>query len=693
MSLANSCGAPSMSDDRPNIQGPGIQPEHAQSATPRAAPASAQPAAVVVSAQVLASIAAFLTISAGGGWPSKGATNTDSASSATHRISGASDPAPTAIVSGGPLAPVAVGGRAALWAPHNVVGYQPGTAAAYTAASKLAGLPGYLLIADRGNNRILVVNPAGSDRVPATHSARTSPPGSACYLQRRHLRRARRPRPDRQRRGLRRRSSQVGIADRSPDTCCSAIPGVARRRGQPPELPPTTPTCWPAAPSRWPTPTTAGSSSCAHHRIVRQYGTLGRLPARPAALLRRRQRRHADPRRRRARAERDHRLLDRRDLRRRQARGRIKVPVAYPSDPQPLPGGRILLGRLLRPRAHRRDRPPWPRVWRYGPSRRARRAWTTPRWRCRLPNGDIAVNDDYRDRVIVIDPRTKRIVWQYGHTDKPGTAPGYLNIARRHGLRPGRPPRRTRLRRRDPIPRWIAPPLDPGSPPSDPGVPTLRIPGSPRLDPITQRRRFAKRRARRRRLVASLAGLVGVAIVVVLLAGGGEGKGGGVDTSQRGDSLARAHARESPSGANTTTPPAGTPAAMAPSPRPALLPAPVQDAAAAVVDPDRFLLMGGIDRSEASVADILQASPTGAQRIGTLPQALHDASASTLGGAVYLLGGGVRLLVPPDHTDRPEWRDQSGRPTAPLRPPTWPPPRSGTPFRSLAATPVSRPCA
>jgi hypothetical protein len=44
-----------------------------------------------------------------------------------------------------------------------------------------------------------------------------------------------------------------------------------------------------------------------------------------------------------------------------------------------------------------------------------------------LPNGDVAVNDDYRDRVVVIDPRARRIVWQYGHTDMPGTATGYLN--------------------------------------------------------------------------------------------------------------------------------------------------------------------------------------------------------------------------------------------------------------------------
>lgn len=44
-----------------------------------------------------------------------------------------------------------------------------------------------------------------------------------------------------------------------------------------------------------------------------------------------------------------------------------------------------------------------------------------------LPNGDILVNDDYNDRVIVIDPIAHRIVWQYGHTSRPGSAPGYLN--------------------------------------------------------------------------------------------------------------------------------------------------------------------------------------------------------------------------------------------------------------------------
>jgi len=46
----------------------------------------------------------------------------------------------------------------------------------------------------------------------------------------------------------------------------------------------------------------------------------------------------------------------------------------------------------------------------------------------RLPNGLIMVNDDYRNRVVVIDPATDSIVWQYGITDVSGTTPGLLSI-------------------------------------------------------------------------------------------------------------------------------------------------------------------------------------------------------------------------------------------------------------------------
>lgn len=44
-----------------------------------------------------------------------------------------------------------------------------------------------------------------------------------------------------------------------------------------------------------------------------------------------------------------------------------------------------------------------------------------------LPGGDVLVADSGNDRVIVIDPTNNKIVWQYGHTDTPGTEPGYLH--------------------------------------------------------------------------------------------------------------------------------------------------------------------------------------------------------------------------------------------------------------------------
>jgi hypothetical protein len=46
----------------------------------------------------------------------------------------------------------------------------------------------------------------------------------------------------------------------------------------------------------------------------------------------------------------------------------------------------------------------------------------------RLSNGLIMINDDYRNRVVVVDPTTNEIVWQYGLTDVAGTAPGLLSI-------------------------------------------------------------------------------------------------------------------------------------------------------------------------------------------------------------------------------------------------------------------------
>jgi hypothetical protein len=43
-----------------------------------------------------------------------------------------------------------------------------------------------------------------------------------------------------------------------------------------------------------------------------------------------------------------------------------------------------------------------------------------------LPNVDAVLNDDRRHRVLVIDRDGKAIIWQYGVTDQPGHLPGSL---------------------------------------------------------------------------------------------------------------------------------------------------------------------------------------------------------------------------------------------------------------------------
>jgi outer membrane protein assembly factor BamB len=64
--------------------------------------------------------------------------------------------------------------------------------------------------------------------------------------------------------------------------------------------------------------------------------------------------------------------------------------------------------------------------WRYRP-RAGAPPLDHPSLALPLPNGDFLVNDDFNDRVIVVDRHTNRVVWQYGHTGVAGSAPGYLS--------------------------------------------------------------------------------------------------------------------------------------------------------------------------------------------------------------------------------------------------------------------------
>ncbi len=104
----------------------------------------------------------------------------------------------------------------------------------------------------------------------------------------------------------------------------------------------------------------------------------------------------------------------------------VHLAVGYPSDPQQLAADRYLVADYERPGAivefNRRGRI----EYRYQPTG-GPGALDHPSLVERLPSGVFMVNDDYNDRMVAIDPSTHALVWQYGVTGQAGTAPGRLN--------------------------------------------------------------------------------------------------------------------------------------------------------------------------------------------------------------------------------------------------------------------------
>ena len=98
----------------------------------------------------------------------------------------------------------------------------------------------------------------------------------------------------------------------------------------------------------------------------------------------------------------------------------------YPSDTNQLRPGVFLSVDYTSPGAIETFNTKGQLLWRFAP--KGANALDHPSLAIPLPNGDILANDDYNDRVIVVDPQTNKIVWQYGHTGQPGTKPGFLNI-------------------------------------------------------------------------------------------------------------------------------------------------------------------------------------------------------------------------------------------------------------------------
>ncbi len=96
----------------------------------------------------------------------------------------------------------------------------------------------------------------------------------------------------------------------------------------------------------------------------------------------------------------------------------LRTPTSYPSDAQLLPNGNVLVAGFNTPGRVDEITPQGTIVWTYGPSS-GPGALDRPSLAVRWPNGMIAVTDDWHHRIVVIDPRTKQIVWQYGHLGVP----------------------------------------------------------------------------------------------------------------------------------------------------------------------------------------------------------------------------------------------------------------------------------
>jgi len=105
----------------------------------------------------------------------------------------------------------------------------------------------------------------------------------------------------------------------------------------------------------------------------------------------------------------------------------VHLPIGYPSDPQQIGPDLYLVSDYSHPGGIVEFTREGKIVYRYQPASGPGEL-NKPSLTELLPSGVFLSNDDYRNRMVAIDPATQSLVWQYGVTDTPGTAPGFLNI-------------------------------------------------------------------------------------------------------------------------------------------------------------------------------------------------------------------------------------------------------------------------
>jgi hypothetical protein len=266
----------------------------------------------------------------------------------------------------------------------------------------------------------------------------------------------------------------------------------------------------------------------------------------------------------------------------------VAAPVSYPSDPQLLAPDRILLADYAHP-GHAIVMTRTGRVlWRYGPSSGPGEL-DHPSLATRIAPGLIAINDDYRHRIVVVSMRTNRIVWQYGHTDVPGASPGYLHTPDGLDLLP------TAAAQHVPVLRHLLSKAAPRPPAIVRGL--LRVARAPfRLPSPVERQ-------------------------VALASGGSIVLAGGLDA-----------ALQSTNGVFRLDAATGKLVLLG------TVPQPFHDAAGAIIGRRLLIFGGGASQSSASVQAFDLRSRRGSI-IARLPRALSDLAAATVGGETYLVGG------------------------------------------------------
>ena len=272
----------------------------------------------------------------------------------------------------------------------------------------------------------------------------------------------------------------------------------------------------------------------------------------------------------------------------------VQAPVSYPSDPQLLAPNRILLADYAHPGAAIIMNKAGRVLWKYAPASGSGEL-NHPSLAMRIAPGLVAINDDFRNRVVIVSIRRHKIVWQYGHTDQPGTAPGYLNtpdgldlLSTNDAQASRKLVRLLEVRTRRTVRRASAPMSRTGA--------QLTISTPYRLPAPVERE-------------------------VAVPYRGGVILAGGLDSSG-----------SSTSGVFRMSPSTGVTASLG------SLPQVFHDAAGAILGNGLFVFGGGAAQSSATVQRFDLLSRRG-RIVGSLPRALSDISAASVRGAVYLVGG------------------------------------------------------